>query len=215
MTDETKSLDTGTTTIGVLSDDFVMLAADKRATIGKRIARHDIEKVIALTDNIAVTTSGSVSSIQLVEKVARARLRLKDLQSRRGTKVSEAANLVTNINFRNARAARPEIARFLLGGYDESGPQLYDIFIDGSLSKVPRDNGYYASGSGSQLAMGLLEDSWEPGMSEDSAKELIERAMSSAVQRDAGSGSGILITKIDEDGYKVVSDDSVRPTVQE
>jgi len=215
MSNTTDSMQTGTTTVGLLGDDFVLLAADKRASAGKFIARHDVDKVVDLTDHLAVTTSGTVSTIQLVEKVARARLRMKNLQSRRQTTVSEAANLITNINFRNARAARPEIAHFLLGGYDDTGAHLYDIFPDGSMGEIPEDRGYYASGSGSQLAFGLLEDAWEKDLDEDAAVDLAEKAITTAVQRDAGSGSGIMITVIDEDGYRVVKDASVRPTITE
>jgi proteasome beta subunit len=215
MTQTDESMDTGTTTLGLLGEDYVLLAADRRASVGKFIASHNVNKVQDLTDHIAVTTSGSVSTIQLVKKVAQARLRLKNLQSRRLTTVKEAANLITNINFRNARAPRPEIAHFLLGGFDDEGPHLFDIFPDGSLMKIPSEKGYYASGSGSQMALGLLEESWEQNMSEDEAAKLAVKAIRSAVQRDAGSGSGVLAAVIDEDGYRVVRDEDVRPTIEE
>lgn len=215
MTHEDNAMDTGTTTVGLLGDDHVLLAADKRASVGKFIAQHDVDKVVNLTDHLAVTTSGTVATIQLVEKVARARLRLKNLESGRRTYVSEAANLLSTINFRNARQPRPEIAHFLLGGYDEDGAHLYDIFPGGTMSEIPPDEGYYASGSGSQMAFGLLEDAWEPGMDEDDAVSLAKKAITTAVQRDAGSGSGIIISVIDDDGYRVVEDMTVRPTIQE
>lgn len=215
MSQNAKSMDTGTTTVGLLGEDYVLLAADRRASIGKFIASHDVDKVVSLTDHLAVTTSGSVSTIQLVRKVAQARLRLKNLRSRRRTTVKEAANLLTNINFRNARAARPEIAHFLLGGYDDTGPHLFDIFPDGSLNKIRADRGYYASGSGAQMALGLLEESWEQGLDDEEATELAVKSIRSAVQRDSGSGSGVLVAVIDDDGYRVVQDSDTHPVIEE
>jgi proteasome beta subunit len=215
MTDENNSMKTGTTVVGLLGDDYVILAADKRASMGKYIASHDVEKVKPLTDHIAVTTAGTVSTIQLVEKVARSRLRLKTLESKRKVKVKEAASLLTNINFRNMRTPFPEIASFLVGGFDDDGPHLFDVAPDGAMYELPDDTGYRAGGSGRMMAQSILDDAWEQGMSKDDAISLAQRAIEAAVQRDAGSGSGFYLAVIDDDGFQVVKDTETTPSITE
>lgn len=216
MTSETESMETGTTVVGILGDSHVILAADKRASMGKYIASHDVKKVKSLTDHVAVTTAGTVSTIQLVEKVARSRLRLRNLQSRRKVKVKEAASLLTNINFRNMRGTPfPDIASFLVGGFDDEGTHLFDVQPDGALYELPAENGYRAGGSGRMMAQSILDDSWEEGMNEDETVSLAEKAIQAAVQRDAGSGSGVLITVIDEDGFRTIKDTTTEPAITE
>ena len=165
-----ENLKTGTTTIGVICGDAVILAADKRATAGHLIANKDIEKVIEIMPNMALTTAGTVSDIQLLVKYLKAELKLKEVRTNRKPSVKEAANFLANFNYGNIRSygGFGGICHFLFGGYDvENGFQLYDVYPDGALTGVTsksKAKGYLASGSGSTFAMGLLEDAWKPGM---------------------------------------------------
>lgn len=215
MTQTKESMDTGTTTMGIVGDGFVLLASDKRASMGKYIASHDVQKVKPLTDNIAITFAGTVSTIQFVKKVAQSRLRLKELNSGRKSTVKEAASVLTNINFRNARGnPMPTAASFIVGGFDDA-PRLFDVQPDGAMYELPEDTQYRAGGSGRMMAQSMLDDSWEPGMSEDDTVDLAVRALTSAVKRDSGSGSGMFVTVIDEDGFRVVKETDTLPTVKE
>ena len=71
---------TGTTTVGLVAKDCIVLAADKRATAGHFIAGKKVDKVLPVSDSMAVTTAGSVSDIQLlvklIEEVGKAKLRV-------------------------------------------------------------------------------------------------------------------------------------------
>ena len=70
-------LKTGTTTVGILCKDGIVLAADRRATMGNIIADKKAKKIHAITDNIAVTIAGTVSDAQLLIKLIQAEARLK------------------------------------------------------------------------------------------------------------------------------------------
>ena len=76
-----KELKTGTTTLGLVCKEGLVLAADRRATAGYFIASKKVEKVLKITDDIAVTIAGTVSDIQLLVKLIKAELRQKNLRT--------------------------------------------------------------------------------------------------------------------------------------
>ncbi|MCC7575046.1 proteasome subunit beta [Candidatus Woesearchaeota archaeon] len=203
-----ENLKTGTTTIGIICKDAVVLAADKRATAGHLIANKDIEKVIEIMPNMALTTAGTVSDIQLLVKYLKAELKLKEVRTNRKPNVKEAANLLANFNYSNIRSygGFGGVCHFLFGGYDvENGFQLYDIYPDGALTGVNSNSkakGYLASGSGSTFAMGLLEDAWQSDLSVENGVSLAYRAINAALQRDSASGEGVDVFVIGKDGIK-------------
>jgi proteasome beta subunit len=66
---------------------------------------------------------------------------------------------------------------------------------------------YAAVGSGAEIALGVLEQGYEDGMTVKEAKELVARAIKSAVSRDVMSGDGVdflIVTKegIEEESTK-------------
>lgn len=196
-------LKTGTTTIGIICKDAVILAADKRATAGHLIASKDIDKVIEIMPNMAITTAGTVSDIQLLVKYLKAELKLKEVRTNRKPSVKEAANLLASFNYSNIRGMGG-VCHFLFAGYDiENGYQLYDVYPDGSLTGVTSESkakGYLASGSGSTIAMGLLEDAWKKNLTEAEGVDLAYRAVNAALQRDSASGEGIDVFVITKKG---------------
>lgn len=198
-----EKLKTGTTTIGIICKDAVILAADKRATAGHLIAFKDVEKVLEITPNMALTTAGTVSDIQLLVKYLKAELKLKEIRNNRKPNVKEAANLLANFNYGNLRGMGG-VCHFLFGGHDkENGFQLYDVYPDGALNGVTsksKTKGYLASGSGSTFAMGLLEDTWKKDLTKEEGVSLAYRAINSALQRDSASGEGVDVLIITETG---------------
>jgi proteasome beta subunit len=77
MVKDNEIMKTGTTTLGIKCKDGIVLAADKRATAGNFIANKKVDKVLEVSKNMALTTAGSVSDIQLLVKLLKAELRLK------------------------------------------------------------------------------------------------------------------------------------------
>lgn len=197
---------TGTTTIGIVCRDGIVLAADKRMTAGY-IAHTKVEKIIQIADNMAVTIAGMVSEVQLLSKLIKAELKLKDMQTYRQSTVKEAANLLAGLVYSNVRKMSmvPSIAAFLLGGYDTEG-HLYGLGIDGSVTEYDE---YTTDGSGCMFALGVLEALYKKGMSIDDGVKLAVKAINSAIQRDPNSGNGILVFTLTDKGVKRVMDKQI------
>ena len=200
---ESKELKTGTTTIGMVCKDGLVLAADKRATSGYLISYKKFDKIISVTDSIAVTVAGTVSDVQLLVKYLKAELRLKDIRTGRETTVKESASLLANFVYNNIRkfSIIPGISHFIVGGKDSSGFHLYDLSPDGSIVEI---DDYISSGSGSVMVFGVLETLYKKGMSVEEGVKLAAKGINAAVQRDIASGNGIDIVAITKDGVKKV-----------
>lgn len=196
-------LKTGTTTIGIVCKDGVVIAADKRATAGTMIVDKRAEKVHIISDDFAVTIAGSVSDAQLLIKLIRAEMKLKEIRTDKKPTVKEAANLLGGLLYNSIRQMTmiPSIAHFLLAGKDKEGTHLYDLFPDGSVTKI-RD--FDSSGSGSVFAFGVLETQYKPDMSTADGVKLAVKAVNTALQRDSCSGNGIDVVVITEKEIKRV-----------
>lgn len=197
-----KELKTGTTTVALVCKDGIILAADKRATSGNLISHKKFDKIINITDKIAVTVAGTVSDVQLLTKLIKAELKLKDIRTGRESSVKEAANLLANMVYNNIRKLSliPGISHFLIGGIDHLGFHLYDLAPDGSIVEV---DDFVSSGSGSVMAYGVLETLYKKGISvDDGGFKLAIKCVNAALQRDSASGDGIDIVTITKEGVK-------------
>ena len=205
---ENSTRKTGTTTVGVKSKDCVVLGADTRATAGNFIASKHEKKVFAVTDNIAVTISGSVAGIQMIIKHLRAQIKLRTIKTNRDMTTKEVVNLLRNYVFGTIRTPSmiPDIAHLLVGGYDKHGTHLYEIFMDGTLSEVDT---FVSTGSGSVFAYGVLESKYKEGLSRDEALQLTEECIDVAIQRDSASGNGANIFVVDKEGARQVVEKKV------
>lgn len=194
---------TGTTTVVILCKDGVVLAADRRASGGGMVLHKRALKIVPITDSIAVTTAGNVSDIQLMTKLAKAEIKLKDVQAYRPTTVKEAASLVASMLYSTFR--RPSmilsIASLMMGGKDASGFHAYELSPDGSMMEI-RD--YAADGSGMVFALGVLETLYKKNLSVDEGVKLAVKAINAALQRDTASGNGIDVVTITDKGIQTV-----------
>ncbi len=207
-----EQLKTGTTTVGIVCKDGVVLAADTRATAGTMIVDKRAEKVHEITDDFALTIAGGVSDAQLLIKLIRAELKLKEVRTTKKPTAKEAANLLGGLLYSNIRrpSMLPGVVHFLLAGKDVHGKHLYDLFPDGSITKVPK---FISSGSGSVFAYGVLETHYNPGMSTEEGVKLAQKAIDTAMQRDSASGNGIDIVIVTNEGIKRVMHKEVTMTL--
>ena len=202
MTEDIKK--TGTTTLGIICKDGIVLAADRRATAGHLIMGKNFRKIIQIDENIAVTVAGSVSDVQMILKVIKAQMRLNSL--RRGDKrltVKEVANLLGSMVYHAIRSPSmiPSITGFLVAGKDNKGFHLYTLGVGGDVIK---EDLYASDGSGSVFALGVLEHSYKKGMSVSEGIKLGVDSISAAIQRDSASGNGLTVMTITKDGIKTV-----------
>jgi proteasome beta subunit len=204
----------GTTTVGLVYKDGVILAADRRATAGTLIVDKKAEKVNIITDDIAVTLAGGVADAQLLMKLLRAEVKLKTVTTDRAPITKEVANLLGGMIYSNIRkySAIPGVTHFLLGGRDKNGVHMYDLFPDGSVTKIEE---YTSSGSGSVIAYGVLETQYKPDLSESDAVKLAIRCVNAALQRDSASGNGIDVVKVTADGAERIFGEAIEARIEQ
>lgn len=200
--DKIDSLETGTTTLGLMTDSGVILAADNRASQGHLKASGRAQKVYQLDDHIGITIAGSVGDAQKILRMMRAEVNLYKIENKRIT-VKGASTLLSNIL--NASKMLPYFNQFIIGGVD-SDSVLFDLDPLGGLMEKRK---FTATGSGTPLAYGLLEDAYEEGLSMDEGVKLAVRAIQSASERDTASGDGIDVATITGDGYETLPDSDV------
>jgi proteasome beta subunit len=205
---ELDMLKTGTTTLGIVCKDAIVLAADRRATAGNFIANKNIAKVFEVTENLAITTAGSVSDIQLVVKLLRAELKLKQVKTGRASTVKEAANLLAGMVYQSIRnfSTIPGIVHFLFAGTDQYGVHLYEIYPDGSITEI---DDFVSSGSGSPMVYGVLETGFKKNMTLKEAEDLAWKGMKGSLQRDSASGNGVDVYSITKAGVKKLSEKTI------
>ncbi len=194
---------TGTTTLGMICKDAVVVAAERKATMGYLIASKETEKVLQLDDHIVMTMAGVAGDAQALARYLKAEFKLFSLQNQRKISMKSAASLLSNILQGNK--FYPYFVQVILAGFDETGPSIYDLDAIGS---VEEERKFFSTGSGSPMALGVLEDSYREGLSAEEGTKLAIRAIKAAVERDiASGGKGIDIAVINKDGLKITKHD--------
>ena len=196
---EEKSRKTGTTTVGIRINDGVVLAADTQASLGNMVSSKDIEKVLKITDDIGITTAGSVGDAQYLVRIIKAQTKMYKYEEKRNITINSLATLLSNILQRN-KVPIPFMNQLILGGYDEEGAKIGTLDPLGGL--IFEDK-FTATGSGSPMAYGLLEDEYSENMDMEKAKDLGKRAVKTASKRDIYTGEKkVQVVGITEDGYE-------------
>jgi proteasome beta subunit len=191
----------GTTTLGVVCKDGVILASDTRVTMGFYVAHKFGKKVYKIDDHLGMTIAGTVADAQRVVDILIANAQLYKIKMNRPMPVSSAARLIANLLF-SVRYV-PLATQVLIGGVDKTGPHVFSLNPFGSLTEEKS----VSTGSGSPIAYGVLEDKYREGMSVNELLPTIVRAVNAAMKRDVASGNSYNVTVIDENGYRELTDE--------
>jgi proteasome beta subunit len=187
---------TGTTTVGIATEDGVVIATDMRASLGGRfVSNKDVQKVEQIHPTAAMTLVGSVGGAQSFIRSLRAEASLYETRRGKPMDIDALATLAGNF----ARGGPFRAIHPILGGVDEEGSHVYSIDPAGGVMA----DDYTVTGSGMQLAYGVLEGDYEPGLSTGDATSLAARAVEAAVERDTGSGNGVFLAEITEEGVDI------------
>lgn len=195
MTDFTKEPLKGTTTVGIVFRDGVVLAADKRASMANFIAGKGVDKIHPVADKMALTLAGSVGDAQTLVRLIRAELELYKYAKGASMSVKSAATLLSNVLQGNKYF--PYYVQLVIAGYDEQ-PQLFDLDPFGGL--IPEK--YTSTGSGSITAYGYLDAHFKENLAEDEAVKLAVNSVHAAMKRDSATGEGIDAVVITDKGVK-------------
>ncbi len=203
-------LKTGTTIIGIVCKDGVVMAGDRQVTAGNFVMSKKTQKVVQINDYLVSSGTGNASDIEMQKKIIVAQLRLKELKSKKRPTVKEAANLIGIITYQNIRQPTmiPSIVGTLVAGFNEDGTtELYTIEPAGTAMKVDDYDANF--GSGMPYVLGLLERQYKKDITVKEGAELAVEAIKSSTQRDTGSGFGIDVFAITKEGIKQVVDQEI------
>ena len=173
------------TTVGIRASDGVVLAAEKRVTYGFYMMSRSGKKVFKITDNLGIASSGILADMQVISRLTRMFLNMYLLDTRTRPTVRAAAKLLSMILFQNR--IFPYYVEVLVGGIDEEGPHLFVMDPLGSLI----EDDYAAAGTGTKLAISVIEGGYRRDIQVSEARELAIKAIAQAAARDPTSGDGI------------------------
>ena len=199
-----ENVKTGTTTVGIVTKDGVVLGTEHRASMETFIAHKVAQKLYKLDSNIGMTTAGLVGDLQVLVRYMRAEISLYRLRRDTLMPVNAAATLLSNIL--NERKFYPYYVGLIIGGYDHRGYHVFSIDAAGGAI----EDKYTSVGSGSLFVYGVLEDRWSDDMKLSEGVDLAIRGINAAIRRDAASGDGISIATITkEKGFVELSSEEI------
>lgn len=190
----------GTTTVGLVCSDGVVMASERRASLGRLIASKQAKKIHQIDDTIALTMAGSVGDAQRLVRIIKAESNLYKLRREEPMTVKATATVLANII---SGQMMPPIVQLIVGGYDDDGPHIYSLDPGGGVLEEK----VLATGSGSPMAYGVLEDAFEEGMDVEEGKEVAIRALRSAIARDSASGDGYDVAVITEGNLEIIQEE--------
>ncbi|MCD6157498.1 MAG: archaeal proteasome endopeptidase complex subunit beta [Euryarchaeota archaeon] len=194
---------TGTTTVALKYSDGVVVAADKRASAGTYIASKTARKILQVDEHMVLTISGYVGDAQYLARLADSEARYFRMRSGKRISVKALSTLLSN--YLNYYRYVPYVISLILAGYDDTGSHVFQIDLDGGILEEE----YTATGSGSIVAIGVLDDRYKKGMTLDEALELAIRAIARAMGRDAATGDGIDVAYVNAEGVHYLRSDEI------
>jgi proteasome beta subunit len=203
----------GTTIVAASFPGGVVLAGDRRATMGNMIAQRDIEKVFPADEYSAVGIAGTAGLA--VEMVKLFQLELEHFEKVEGATLSlegKANRLSTMIRSNLAMAMQGLAVVPLFAGYDvdrEKG-RIFSYDVTGGRSE---EHGYAATGSGSVFARGSMKKLYRDDLTEQQTLTLVVQALYDAADDDSATGGPDvarriypIVTVITDEGFRRLDD---------
>jgi proteasome beta subunit len=194
--DEENVAKTGTTTVGISTENGVIIATDRRASLGGRfVSNKQVQKVEQIHPTAAMTLVGSVGGAQSFIRSLRAEADLYEVRRDEPLSIHALATLAGNF----ARGGPYFAINPIVGGVDEEGSHVYSVDPAGGVL----EDDYTVTGSGTMVATGTIEGQYDPEMSLSGARDLAIRAVNAAAERDTGSGNGVVLAEITDEGVEI------------
>jgi 20S proteasome subunit beta 2 len=187
---------TGTTIVGLVFNGGVVLGADTRATGGSIVCDKNCEKIHYIAPNIYCCGAGTAADTENTTAMISSQLELHAMNTGRPIRVVAAMTMLKRFLFKYEGHIS---AALVLGGVDEHGPFLCNVYPHGSTDSLP----YVTMGSGSLAAMSVFEAGFKPNMELEEAKHLVHQAIRAGIFNDLGSGSNVDLCVITKDGAKM------------
>lgn len=195
----------GTTTVGVVCTNGIVLASEQRATMGNFIASKTAKKVYQIDDLVGMTTAGSVGDAQQLVRLISVESKLYKMRRNETMTIKGITTLMSN--FLSGNRYYPMMVQLLIGGVDKNGPSIYSLDpLGGSIEETKIS----ATGSGSPMAYGVLEDHYRGNMNTEEGLDLAIRAIHNAMKRDSASGENVDAVVITEGEFKRLDPEEIK-----
>lgn len=208
----------GTTVLAVKFDEGVIMAGDRRATMGHRISNREMEKVVPADRFSGVAIAGTAGPAMDMIKVFQLQLEHFEKLDGRSISLEGKANQLSQLVRSNLPAAMQGLAVSpIFAGYDvlRRIGRLWDFDVTGGRYE---ERDFVAIGSGGDPARTVLKVGFRPGMSADDAVTLACRALHEAAEVDSATGGadalrGIypVVATITADGWMRRTDADLAP----
>jgi len=187
-----KATSTGTTIVGCIYDNGVVIAADTRATSGPIVADKNCEKLHYISPAIWCAGAGTAADTEFTTSLISSNLELHSLSTGRPPRVVTVMTMLKQHLFRY----QGHIGAYLVvAGVDPTGVGLFTVHAHGSTDKLP----YVTMGSGSLAAMAVFETQWKKNCTRDEAVKVCSDAIQAGIFNDLGSGSNVDVCVIEKD----------------
>ncbi|MEV7154559.1 proteasome subunit beta [Streptomyces misionensis] len=202
----------GTTVLALTYRDGVLIAGDRRATMGNLIAQRDLEKVHPADEHTAVAFAGTVGlALDMVRLYQVELTHFEKIEGTPMTLAAKATRLAAMIRQNLAQAMQGLVVVPLLAGYDLTAPagEAGRIFAYDAVGGLYEKRGFHVEGSGSPYARGALKKLYRPGLPRREAALAALHALYDAADDDSATGGPDLnrrifpiISFITEDGFE-------------
>ncbi|MDE1850977.1 MAG: proteasome subunit beta [Candidatus Micrarchaeota archaeon] len=194
----------GTTTVGIVCSDGILLGADSRASADTFLASSEAVKVNRIDEGLGMTIAGGVGDAQYIVKMLRAQNELFKMNEGRPLSPTAATSLLSLVLQENKMM--PFFVQLLLGGMNNGTPELFSLDLMGGYIAESK---FTSTGSGSPVALGYLEDVYRPGKTAQEMSKHAVKALKIAMKRDTATGDRIHVIAITKSGYKEYSKEEV------
>lgn len=212
----------GTTIVACQFDSGVVMAGDRRATMGNVIAQRDIEKVYAADEYSVVGIAGTAGLA--VEMVRLFQTELEHFEKIEGATLSlegKANRLASFIRGNLGMAMQGLAVVPLFAGYDQAGDRgrIFSYDVTGGRYE---EHDYYAVGSGSPFARGSLKKLYRPELRDSEAVRVCLQALYDAADDDSATGGpdmtrGIfpIVYSVDSSGVRKLPESELQTLVDQ
>ena len=194
----------GTTTIGVVCSDGIVLGADSRASADTFLASNEAIKINRIDEALGITIAGGVGDAEYLIKLMKAQNELYKMNEGKPLSPTSATSLLSLILQENKMF--PYYVQLLVGGLNSGTPELYSLDPFGGYI---RETKFMSTGSGSPVALGYLEDIYRKEKTAQEVTKHVAKALKIAMKRDTATGDRIHIVTITKSGYKEYSQSEV------
>ena len=212
----------GTTIVSLTYDGGVVMAGDRRATMGSLIANRDMDKVFGADEYSAVGIAGTAGIA--IEMVKLFQVELEHYEKIEGTLLSlegKANRLATMIRANLSMAMQGLAVVPLFAGFD-LGDMIGRIFSFDVTGGCYEEHDHHSVGSGSLFARGSMKKLWHPGMDSAAAIRVAVEALYDAADDDSATGGPDLSRRIwptlavvDVEGLQFLDDEALAAVVEQ